>query len=180
MVKRVLFSTIIGALIYFFFGMFTWMVLPYHGQTLNKFSNEEVVISALKDSASTSGIYVSPKFGEKPDTAAQEPQSLIFVSVKHEGYDPSMRTQMLQAAGVNLVGAFLISLLLLYAARTAYLCRLIFVILLGATIGLLGEAPYHVWWGFSLPFVITNMLDSIVGWGLAGIFMAAIIKKKEA
>lgn len=180
MVKRIVFATFVGAAIYFFYGMLAWTVLPFHAKHINQFSDEQAVVTAITQAAPESGVYVSPKFGVPPAADASQAKSLVFMSVNHEVRAKGMKRQLMLAVDNALIGAFLISLLMLFAARTVYWCRVSFVILVGAAIGIVGHFPLYIWWGFDFHFVLANILDDIVGWGLAGLVMAAIIKKDEA
>ena len=60
MQKTLLKSAVIGGLIVFIWGLFSWMVFPWHQSCLNKFSNESEVADVLRDNAPKPGMYVLP------------------------------------------------------------------------------------------------------------------------
>ncbi len=169
-------GSILGGLIFFFFGFISWSFLPFHLGALKSFSNGDAVIQAVQSNATQSGIYVAPAMGDDP--AAQEKMArgpFVFASVRvgplgNMGwfFGRQLLTQML--------GAMLISWLLLQSKLTAYGSRVLFVVVIAVTVGVLGELPNWNWWGFSTSYVLADFVDLIVGWGLAGLVMAKVVK----
>ena len=63
--KSLLRCGIVGGVIVFLWMMVSWMVLPMHKATMNKFVDESEVLSTITRYAPKDGIYVIPSM-EKP------------------------------------------------------------------------------------------------------------------
>lgn len=191
MFKRVLLSTLLGGLLAYAWLMISWMVLPYHGKTIHKFDDETFVVSAIKASAKQSGVYHYPYMGadiptqskedaqnqndEVMDKMAEGPTILVAYSTEGAG----MTMKMLYGAGSQFLGAFFVSLMMLFLARSHYMARLMFVSLFAVAVGVLASSPLYVWWQFDQQFVLYEFLDYVIGWTLAGVVMAAVMKRQE-
>ena len=62
----------------------------------------------------------------------------------------------------------------------SYKGRLLFVTIVGLTIGVLGFIPDWNWFGAGWKFTFFMITDLVVTWFLVGIFIAAFIKDGEA
>jgi hypothetical protein len=196
-VLRVILGAIIGGILVFAWSMVSWMVLPYHAQSIHQFKDEAGLTKVIKEHAEHSGVYVLPFVpGDTLSKPAAEQKSIweavqkkqqegpmVFASVALEGTKVSMKTSMIYGLILQIAGAFIISLILRGFCCSGYFCRLFTVSLIGVLVGLLGNAPNLIWWQFSLPFTLICGLDAFIGWTIAGLLMAAIVKpgrcKKE-
>ena len=190
---RVILGAIIGGILVFAWSMVSWMVLPYHTQSIHQFKDEAALTKLIKEQADQSGVYVLPfvpgdtlSKGPAEQKAAweevqkkQQAGPMVFASVALEGTQYNMKTAMTYSLILQIVGAFIISLMLCCCCCTGYFCRVLTVSTIGLLVGLLGTVPYLVWWKFSLPFTLACAADALIGWTLAGIFMAAIVKPRK-
>ena len=58
--KQLALGSILGAVILFVWSAIAWMLIPWPGQPLRKFTDEDAVLSAIKANAPRSGIYLLP------------------------------------------------------------------------------------------------------------------------
>jgi hypothetical protein len=189
-VIRVIFSAIIGGILVFAWGLVSWMHLPYHAQSIHQFKDEAAVTTFFQGQVEQSGIYVLPfvpfdtasKSADEKKAIWEEVQKkqqtgpMVFASVALEGTQHSMNTAMVYSLILQITGAFIISLMLWCSCCSGYLCRVSTVSAIGVLVGLLGSFPNFIWWKFSLPFVLTCAADAFIGWTIAGLLMAAIVK----
>lgn len=187
---RVILAAIIGGILVFAWSMVSWMVLPYHTQSIHQFKDEAAVTKALKEQVDHSGVYVLPFVPadtlSKPATEQkaiwegvqkkQQTGPMVFASVALEGTQYNMKTAMIYGLILQIAGAFIISLILWGFCCSGYMCRLFTVSTIGLLIGLLGTVPYMIWWKFSPAFTLACAADAFIGWTIAGLFMAAIVK----
>jgi hypothetical protein len=197
-VIRVILSAIIGGILVFAWSMVSWMALPYHAQSISQFKDEAALTKLIKEHADHSGVYVLPfvandtlskpadeqrKIWEEVQKKQQD-GPLVFASVALNGTEVSMKQTMVYGLILQIAGAFIISLILWGFCCSGYFCRLFTVISIGLTVGLLGSVPGLIWWKFSLPFTLACGADALIGWTIAGLLMAAIVKpcrcKKES
>jgi hypothetical protein len=78
---------------------------------------------------------------------------------------------------IQIIGAFIVSWMLLQTKGLNGKQQVGFVTLFGLGVGILGQFPDWNWWGFSGCYVVSNLIDLIIGWTLAGIGIVKVIKK---
>ncbi len=115
--KSLLWGTILGALIVFVWMMVSWMLIPWHCHVMNQFSNEQRVSEAILASTDQSGIYVLPNMCDAADmeqhSEAMKKGPVVFASVQREGFNVASATPYILAFIIQLIGAFLVTYLLL-------------------------------------------------------------------
>jgi len=78
----------------------------------------------------------------------------------------------------GVVAALLIAwILALTAGSTTFATRALIVLLISILSGVVYDLPYWNWYGFPLDYTIAHMAGWIVSWGVAGLGMAAIVKR---
>lgn len=177
-----------GRHVLYVWGMVSWMVLPWHNATLNERPNEAAARTLI---APTIGgkpdVYYFPKMPtDWNDQEAmnayrkvheQGPVGFIFAQPGRPVMPPSTF-----AVGVatNLASALLASLLLAAASASlrSYPARVIFVAGLGVLIAVTTHVPLWNWMHFPTDYSIVMFLDSIAAFVLAGIVIAAVVKRR--
>ena len=181
MTLKVIIASVLAAIILFVWGVVSWMVLPWHSNTIMHFNNDQEVISVLQKNAAQSGVYLLPSFKNQM-TTPQSPETTVkfmtFAAVNLEGL-PNMNQAMITGFITQLVAAFLVCLMLACANIPHYLCRLSVVILFALAAGVACDIPGWNWWRFPADFTLVNIADLVVGWFLAGIVIAAIVRKSS-
>jgi len=104
----------------------------------------------------------------------------VFVSYSREGMDPQMKREMPYAIALNIVVAFLIVALLKATDSVGYFGRVLFVTAIGVVIALGGVAPNWIWWRFSTDFTLVNCADTVIGWFVAGLIIAALTGEERS
>ena len=150
--------------------------MPWHNAVTNKFLSEPAVAQILRENAPVAGVYYLP-FAEG-DHRPGEPAA--FMNVLPNGFDMNMGKLMGTAIAGQLVAALLVLLLLRCTSGLNYPQRVGFVALAGLVIGFVGHFPYWNWFGFSTPYIVVIILDSVIAWSLAGLVMAKFITGRRA
>ena len=169
--KKNLLLSVAAGVVLFVWGFISWVALPWHIMVANKFTDEAAVSQVLKANSPRQGVYYLP-FSEKdhgPDKVG------AFANVLPQGTDMNMGKQMATGLVTQIIGAFLVLMLLSQTAGLNYWGKVGFIALAGLTIGFVSHAPYWNWFGFPAPYVGVTILDMTIGWILAGLAVAKFV-----
>ncbi len=180
--KALVKGCIFGGVIVFAWMMVSWMVLPWHCWTLKSFDQNEQVAEALMNNASEDGMYLLPSIcgatteniGEKLDEMNKGPYA--FISLNRYGHDVNA-VQFILALIFQLIGALIITYLILHTHALNYFKKVWLITLIGFLIGFLPEMASWNWWGFSFGYVVVGIADSVIAWFLGGLAIAAVAKR---
>ncbi len=174
-------GTIVGAIIIFVWMMISWMLLPWHCTAMNSFKDEKAVSSVIVENTTVDGIYVLPNICDASNmqehSIAMKQGPVVFAAVQRHGFDVDSVTPYILSFIIQLIGAFLVTYLLLLSKAAGYWKGVWFITILGLTIGVIGALPNWNWWGYSFAYVGIEILDLIVGWFLAGLVISAVAKR---
>ncbi len=187
MSKTHLKCALIGGLIVFIWGLFSWMVFPWHQRCLNKFTNESEVANAISSNTPVSGVYVLPNtFSYHAGTSQHEMEHgmkmmekgpFVFASVCKRGMGKMTLAPFFISLIIQIIGAFIVTWMLMKTKNLPFRKQVGFVTLFGLGVGILGQLPDWNWWSFSACYALTNIVDLVVGWFLAGFGIAKVLKK---
>ncbi|WP_153558725.1 hypothetical protein [Roseimaritima sediminicola] len=188
--KRIVLAGLAGAVIYYVWQLLAWMVLPIHGPTVGPLVDEDTIRDAVIAQDLDTGVYVVPYGSSEAmmDPASEyrqrHQQGPIFTLFVHrEGGPPMPPTTMLLGFLTDFLGASIVATLLCCAAGgcccKTYLQRVGFVSGFGVFLALMGHVAYFNWMWFPAHYTAMFVLDVIVGWFLAGLAIAAIIKPSD-
>ena len=174
-------GTVLGGLVLFVWGAISWMALPFHGNVLQGFANEDAVLQAITAHAPRSGVYLLPNTeggGEAAQQAAQErmqkgPGVLAAIRVGPMG---SMASYMLSGLLIQMAAALVGTGLLLRARLETYGARVVFLAVTGLLIGIAGHLPQWNWWHFSTGYTLLEMADLVISWTLAGLVIGKVAR----
>ena len=175
---RVLISSLVGAIILFFFQAASWMVLDTHTDSFKYLPEQDEVMEVLNKHLEE-GYYYMPYFDV--NTTSQEEQQAFneantgkpWVMLQ---YHEKMEMSMAKNMGFGFLSCFficlIISIVLVNVNADGFGVRMFFVLLL-ASLVVVGGPLYDANW-FKTPghFLSGQLIDIIVGYGLAGLWMA--------
>ena len=164
-----------GGLVLFVWGIVYWMALPWHEGVFGQFQDEDAVASVLTQNAPQPGIYVFPGGQDEEAMEKRARGPFAFVVFRPAGM-ASMVRPLLTQLGIQVLAAFLISLLLARIGDTSYWGRVGFVVLLLLTAGVLCHLPNWNWWHFSTGYILTAFVDLLAGGFLAALVLARVIR----
>jgi len=183
---RIIIAGVAGALVYFVWGMLAWMALPLHTPTLHGLPTESQITKALTAQGLETGVYVVPWSDDQDDW--QDPESaftknhaagpLFSIFYQKEGGAPMNAGAMAGGFVIDLLAAMLAACLLtsVGSCGRSYLCRVGFVTGLGIFVALVGHASYWNWMHFPWEYTLAFIVDVTVGWTLAGLAIAALVR----
>jgi hypothetical protein len=182
-------GVIVGAAVYFIWGMVSWMVLPWHDKTIKPLPEEQLITDTLKIVVTEPGMYFFPSDrkadGAKIEEAAwsekykQGPVGVMAYS--REGMEPMSPGKFVRAFIMNLVLAFLaLTILSLCRDRVqGFIPRGLLVGLLGLLAGLATHGSYWNWFNFPLDFTVVGLLDETIGFTLMGLALAKFTPRDQ-
>jgi hypothetical protein len=149
---------------------------------------EPAVLSAMKGAIPKAGLYFFP--GGCMEASASESQYKEWeakikegpygILVYHPGGGEPMSPKQLGTEFGTDVLAALIASILLTTTRLGYTGRVGFVTLLGLFGWVTISLPYWNWYQFPLDFTLAAAVEEGVGWLLAGVALAAIVRPSRA
>jgi hypothetical protein len=187
MSKQLILGSVLGAIVLFVWSFIAFTLIPWPGDPLRTFTNEDAVEAAIVANAPQSGNYVLPnphKAGltkEQQDRAGEKLMRgpMVFASIRLEAMRPFPVLLLIQFL-TFLVSALIATFLLLKTCGLTYGQRVLFVALCGVLIFLGGKVGDWVWWGFSSAYLMMELGAIVIGWILAALVMAMFVKGTAA
>ena len=193
MTKQLMLGTILGAIVLFVWSALAWMLIPWPGDPLRSFTNEDAVLQAIKQNAPRSGTYLVPNMAKRTPgmtdqqwnaamQAAQEKMgssAFVFASVRLEPFTSMGKPLALQFLTQFLV-ALLGTFLLLHTGGLSYRGRVVFLTTVGLIIFVGGHLDEWNWWSFSNAYILMQMGVIVIGWFLASLVMSAVVRGRAA
>jgi hypothetical protein len=187
-VFRILLGTVLGAIVFFVWGALAWTVLQLH--TLHTIEDEQRVVQVLSEAITEPGVYWFPNLPRDHMTASPEQQEANWdaVNERHRAgpigllnFHPDGMEQMppatfIKGLSLNLVMAMLASLLLAAASVRPYLGRVAFVAAIGLIVGVSAHMIKWNYLHFPLDYSVMQVVDNVIGWSLAGLVIAAVVR----
>jgi small-conductance mechanosensitive channel len=189
--KRILVSSLIGAIVAFAWMWLSWMVMPWHDNVLNKVTDEAAVAQVLLSNAPKAGIYVVPSFIPDRSKSSEdikkdmqqvhekiEKGPFAFVAIQPQGVKGTMFLPMVLAFSLYFIVALIISMILSKIGQS-FGCRATSAVLISLLLGLFSNAPNYIWWHFASDYTVLMLIDTVVPWTIAGLLMARILGNKS-
>lgn len=174
-IKLLLFGTLIGTLVSFFWGATEWFN-PLLEEPYNTATNPTKLNEAMLAYMPENGIYTWPN-GPETKTANGEAKDLVYFVAKQEAafYNPA-KFMLVQLMTQILIWLTITYLMIRFAPKS-HAQRVQFVAFLALVVGLGYFLPMWNWWGFSTPYVLTRWLNLLIGWLLAGAAISFFLRK---
>jgi hypothetical protein len=192
MTKQLVLGSVIGAVILFLWSFIAWTFIPWPGEPLRSFTNEDAVVATIKANAPRSGNYLMPnevrrRSGMTEDQYQKAMQDatnrmmrgpIVFTAVRLEPFGSFPKALVIKFV-TFLVAALLASFLLLQTSGLSYAKRVLFLTLPAALIFLGTNADEWNWWGFSNAYTAMQLAILLIGWFMAGLVMALFVRGKS-
>lgn len=191
--KQVALGSILGAVVLFLWSAIAWMLIPWPGEPLRRFNNEDSVAQAITANAPLSGNYLlpnipkrTPGMSDQQFAAAQKAMEdrmthgpIVFAAVRLEPFG-SMGKGLAIKFVAQFVLALLATLLLLQTSGLSYIGRAGFVAALGIIIFVGVPVDEWTWWSFGNAYTVMQLGAILTGWVLAALVIAKFVRGKVA
>ena len=179
--KRTVITVIIGSLILLIWNAISWMVLPFHEQSLNSIPESAINTELLQEKLTNDGVYHFPGMpAENTEAAMAELESKI-------AQGPRITLMVFKAGGtpfmdpLNFLWDFIygaIVVLLIIGIIKRFTDKSMKNILrttigIGLVVGFMTDLPLMNWFMFPLDYTVANLIDYIISMGLLGLFLGS-------
>ena len=161
-------GAVAGGLIAFAWSAFSWMVLPFHNGTVNRFSDPAPIVRAAEAVAPGGGVFV---LANDPAGQAAPTDPFLFLSYHKKGWG-SMGASMALGLLIQMVGGFFWTWILGKIPGLTMRDSALYGCFFGLAVGFLGAMPNWVWWKSPLDFTLLYVLDAAVAWTAASVVIA--------
>ncbi|MGE3819037.1 MAG: hypothetical protein AB7I30_06340 [Isosphaeraceae bacterium] len=186
MLGRWLLAGVVGGVVVFFWGAVAHMALPLGTMGMSQIdpAREGQVLDALRSSIDEPGLYFLPgldmnrTLSESEQTAweaklASGPSGIMVITPR--GGEAMSTRQLLTEFGTGILTS-LLAAGLLWTTNTSRVGGALFVAGLGLFGWLSIGVPYWNWYNFPTEFTLALLIEEVVGWFLAGLAIAAVVK----
>ena len=182
--KRILLGAVVGGFIVFAWSAVQHMATPLATAGISALPGEEAVLAALRANVREDGFYFFPAAGMSPDMTPAEHEAWAErmrtgpsgVMVVHpQGAEPMPMRGLVYELVSDILAALLVAFGLAHVVAP-YGRRVLLVALAGVFVALAGSASYWIWYGYPTAYIGAEAIDHIVGWLLAGLAMAKIVR----
>ncbi len=185
MVKKILIGGVVAGILVFIWGAVSHTVLPLGHVGLKDLPAEDVVLTSLKKSITEPGLYTFPGM-DRDKSGDVSSEEMAAAKVKYEAgptgmllYQPQGRAGMTMQLVIefitNVLGG-LIAALLVSLTAAGFGARVLCVMLMGLFGWLAIDVSYWNWYRFPLDFTGAAAAEQVIGWLIAGVAIAAIVK----
>jgi hypothetical protein len=191
--KQLALGSVLGAIVLFVWSAIAWMLIPWPGEPLRSFTNEDAVSQAITANAPRSGNYLLPNMPKRTPgmtdqqyAAAQKAMEdrmtrgpIVFTAVRLEPFS-SMGLALVIQFLTQFVVALLATLLLLQTSGLSRSGRIAFVTAIGVIIFVGGHVDEWNWWSFSNAYMLMQFGALVIGWFLASLVISTFVRGKPA
>jgi hypothetical protein len=185
---KILIGGVVGGLVIFFWGFVSHMLLPIGEMGMRAIPHEEGIAAAMKNDVLEPGLYFVPGRDMSKKLTEEEMQAHTekigkgpygFMVIHPNGRDVSLVKRLPIELGTNVVCA-LLAAIIVSQLRPGFVVRVGCVTLMGVLASLMTSVPFWNWYGFPTEFTLAQIIEHSVGWLLAGIVLAAIVRPSKA
>jgi len=185
---RIIIAGIVGGIVMFAWGAVSHMFLGVGEAGVQSLPNEEAVIACMKANIPHAGLYFAPgmDMSRTPTneeyaawSAKYETGPNVFLVYRPAGIAPMSPRQLgyelLSNVLAAIVGAFILSFTVPSIGK-----RTILAALIGLAAWLSINVSYWDWYRFPANFVVSELVEQIIGWGLSGAAIAFVLRSKTS
>ena len=189
---RIIGAGLLGGLLIFLWGFVSHMFLPLGKMGMVEIDDakETAAIQALGSNFDRSGIYMLPFMSEAEwqdeakskafgEYAVTVPYAFVVYHPKGEDTNAAFMRMLGTQFGSCVLGALLAAIITSFLVAS-YFQRVVLITLMGAFAWVTINVPFWNWYRFPLDFTIAQLIEYLVGYFLAGLAIAWLVKGRTA
>jgi hypothetical protein len=185
--KRIIISIVIGTFILFAWNAFSWMVLPFHSNTLNNIPENSIDSELLQKTLTEDGVYHFPglptnnsensiKEVERKLSVGPRITLMVYKNGSTKLFNPN---QFFGSLILNLLTVLLTFYLLTKLKLKTLKPILLTCITIGLLIGIVSDFGQMNWFMFPLEYTIINLFDRLISFSFLGLLFGLFAFKKR-
>jgi len=187
--KKLLIGSLVGAVIYFFWGFLSWALLPIHLHTIHYTPAQDSLLQVMAASGMKDGAYGMPmadnrnisgfdtKYHEESERVMKENAGKPMATIYYleDGY----KMNILRGLLFNFIAVFAACIILVPAFSTtnSFFQRWWFTLVIGLIVSTCGPLINYNWMGMPWNFTADMILDYLLTWGVTGLWLAWWFRK---
>src|SRR5688572_29960665 len=180
--KKLLIGALVGGILVFLWQTLSWTVLDLHAKEYQKAGNQDEVMSFLSSKFTHDGQYYLPSIER---SASSEEMKKHMENMKgkpwavlsyHQAYNQDMMKNIIRGLLVAILSAAMVCWVLMKNTNSSFGTTFISTVLIGI-VGFL-FIPYSMRIWFETPGLMSNLVDTLVAWGLCGIWLGWWLNRK--
>ncbi|HJU09219.1 MAG TPA: hypothetical protein VJ728_00005 [Candidatus Binataceae bacterium] len=181
--KRILLAGLLAGLAMYVWSSIAHIALPLGEVGVKEIANEQPVLSALAANLTQPGFYIYPGMAGDKDMqryAAKLKSNPSGILIYHPAGASGLTPAMLIIELLTEIAVSILAVWLLAQTRIAtYRGRVVFVSAVGLTAAIMTNIQYWNFYGFPANYTINYMFIQLVGFIVAGLVAAKMIKTGE-
>lgn len=185
---RLIIAGVLGGIVLFAWSAIFHMAIPFGKGGVKMLPNEEAVMAAFKENVPDAGVYITPAMNNMNNPSEED--KAVWAAKYDVGptgffvYNPAGRPpQMFRWMGIelasNILGALLVAFIFTLTGATTFVGRVTIATVIGIAGWVSINFSYWNWYRFPKEFVIVEGIDQAVGWLLAGIVIAIVMRPRN-
>jgi hypothetical protein len=172
---RIIIAGLLGGIAMYVWISVAHIATPLGNIGMSTIQNEAPVTAALKASlGDRGGLYMYPASNMQGQTAPGPSGILAYTPGQMEMTPTTLASEFAVELMEALIAAFLLSM----TALRSYGARVGFVSLVGLAAVLSTNPSYSIWYRFPTDYTLAQMFTDLVGYVVAGVVIAAILKPR--
>lgn len=181
---KILLGGVVAGIVIFFWGFVAHMLLPLGEMGLQTIPHEDDLNAAMKKDVREPGLYFVPGRDMSKSPSQEEMEAHMakiaqgpygFMVIYPNGRDASFGKRLPIEFGTNVLCG-LLAAIVVRQLRPGFIVRVACVTLVGILASVMTLVPYWNWYGFPTDFTLAQIVENTVGWFLAGLALAAIVR----
>lgn len=178
--KRKIVSLIVGTLILFIWNALSWMVLPFHSNSLNSIPDNAINTELLKEHLTKDGVYHYPGFPKKDTPQALSEMEkrietgprITLMVFKRGRTELFSMLSFLGSIAINFVTVLLLYFLIQLSRVQTSKSILLMTLFVALIIGFASVLAQMNWYLFPLDYTLLNVLDHLIPFLLVGLLFS--------
>lgn len=193
MMRSLVLGSVLGGVIVFVWTAVSWMLLPWHNNSMKSFANEAAVAQVIRDNVPSGGMFAIPGWppgfdamsqAQKDSCQAAMAQKMAdgpyFYGVVWRGVKEDMGRSMGVGLLFDVLAALLVTMLVMKTGGMSWAGRVMFIVTAALAVCMIAIAPNWIWWHHPSGYTMVSMADVLIAWTLAGMVIAKVAAPKAA